>query len=508
MAEIFTQLHDKINHMVWGMPVLTLLIGTGVLLTIWTKGFQFTHFCYGMKQIFGNMVIRKRRHRKTVVTNPVPSDTPRLMGSQTKSISQFQALCTALSGTIGTGNISGIAYAITVGGPGSIFWMWVAAGLGMITGFAEKVLGIYYRQRNSEGEWSGGAMYYLKYGLGSKKGCKRLGSILADLFALFTVFASFGIGNLSQVASIRESVLSLTTFTGNPRMDAFLIGVLIAVLAAFVTLGGLKRIAKANETLVPFMACFYIAGTVVIIGMHADRIMPAVISIFQHAFSLEAIGGGIGGTTMKHAITCGFKRGVFSNEAGLGSSVIVHSASDVKEPVVQGFWGIFEVFFDTIVLCTLTALLILTSGVVDLKTGTTLTSGSGFALATNAFTSSFGMTGGLFMTIALTLFAIATVFGWNYYGTKAWEYLFGTRFVSLYKYIYIAVILLGCTLNVNLIIDLSDTFNGLMAIPNLIGVLSLTGTVLAILENYKRRHFKGDTQVKPMLSYFSDPPHS
>jgi len=500
MPETFLQIHEKLNQIIWGTPMLTLLLGTGLVLTVWTKGFQFTHFGYGMKRIFGN-------HKNNVL-------------QESSSLSPFQTLCTALSGTIGTGNISGIAYAITVGGPGAVFWMWIAAVLGMITGFAEKVLGMYYRNRNEKGEWCGGAMYYLKYGLGSKHGCKYFGAILASLFALFTIFASLGMGNLSQVASIRESILSLTTFTGNFTQDSFIISVCIAVLTAFVTLGGLKRIAKVNERLVPFMACFYILGTLVIICMHADRIIPAVYSIFRHAFSLEAAAGGVGGTMMRHAITCGFKRGVFSNEAGLGSSVIVHVASSEKEPVVQGFWGIFEVFFDTVILCTMTALLILTSGIVDLNSGTILplpsesasigfmaqaNTETGFSLATRAFKQSFGHAGGIFMTAALLLFALATILGWNYYGTKAWEYLFGPRSVFLYKYVYIAVILLGCTMHVDLIISLSDTFNGLMAIPNLIGVLSLTGTFLKILWNYKQRYFTQSSCVKPMRNFFTDP---
>ena len=502
MVEIIFKINSYINNIVWGVPALTLLIGTGVLLTILTKGFQFTHFTYAMGEIFGSP--RKKISRKFRQQAHRANHQIRNHATQPKqqSISQFQALCTALSGTIGTGNISGIAYAITMGGPGAVFWMWVATLFGMITGFAEKVLGIYYRHRNANGEWCGGAMYYLRDGLGSKKGCKIPGNILASLFSLFTVFASFGIGNLGQVASIRESILSIVTFTGDARKDAFLIGVSVAIIAAFVTLGGIKRIAKVNETLVPFMAGFYIIGTAMIISMNATQILPAFAAIFKHAFSFQALAGGTGGALIKQAITWGFKRGVFSNEAGMGSSVIVHSTSDVVEPVVQGFWGIFEVFFDTIVLCTLTALLILTSGVVDLTTGMPLVNTSAFALATSAFTGSFGILGGVFMTVATTLFAIATVFGWSYYGAKAWEYLFGTMTVHIYKYIYIAVILLGCTLNVDLIIDLSDTFNGLMAIPNLIGVLGLSGTVIAILDNYKRRKFKGETGLTPMLSHF------
>lgn len=485
MIEIIAQINDTADKIVWGTPALTLLIGTGVLLTFLTKGFQFTHFFYALRKTVGSLKIRSSKAKDA------------------KAISQFQALCTALSATIGTGNISGIAYAITIGGPGAIFWMWIATLVGMITSFAEKILGIYFRRRNAEGEWCGGAMYYLEYGLGGKRGCKSLGRVLALLFALFTMLASFGIGNLSQIASIRESIFSLTSFTGNLKVDSFILGVVVAVAAAFVILGGLTRIAKANETLVPFMAGFYILGAVIIIASHGELIIPAFASILRHAFSLQAAIGGTGGFLLKQAITCGFKRGVFSNEAGMGSSVIVHATADVREPVEQGLWGIFEVFFDTILICTLTALVILTSGLVDLNTGRALTESTSLSLATEAFCSSFGLAGGIFMAAAVTLFAFATVLGWNFYGAKACEYLLGAKAVTLYKYIYIAVILLGCTLNVDLIIALSDTFNGLMAIPNLIGVLSLTGTVMAVLNNYKRRVFKGE-KVKPMLSYFPE----
>lgn len=484
MTDIFIQINSYINNIVWGTPMLTLIIGTGILLTILTNGFQFTHFPYVLKELFGGL-----RNRKPV--NP-------------HSISQFQALCTALSATIGTGNISGIAYAITVGGPGAVFWMWIASLTGMITGFSEKVLGIYFRKQDKNGTWSGGPMYYLEYGLGSKKGCQAIGKILAFLFSIFTILASFGIGNMSQVTSIRESILSLISFSGNYKTDSFLIGVVVAITAAFVILGGLTRIASVNEKLVPFMAELYILGTSIILLQKADLISPALTAILRHAFSKEALLGGTGGTVMRHAISCGFKRGVFSNEAGLGSSVIVHAAADVTEPVKQGLWGIFEVFFDTIVICTLTALVILTSGLVDLNTGSILSQNSSLALATEVFTDSFGMLGGLFMALSVTLFAFATILGWNIYGVKAWAYLFGTQTTVIYKYLYIAVILLGCTLQVDLVIDLSDTFNGLMAFPNMIGLLVLTPTVLAILENYKQRTFQGVKNLTPMLSHFPD----
>ena len=498
MSDVISQVNSYINNIVWGTPVLTLIIGTGVLLTILTKGFQFTHFPYALKEIFGGL-------RKSAASKKnAPKEAKKHSPGEPPSISQFQALCTALSATIGTGNISGIAYAITIGGPGAIFWMWIASLTGMITGFSEKVLGIYYRKRNADGEWCGGPMYYLEYGLGNKKHFKIFGKILAFLFSLFTIFASFGIGNMSQVTSIRESILSLVTFTGVPKKDHFLIGAFIAVTAAFVILGGLHRIADTNEKLVPFMAGFYVLGATIILLRQAGQIGPAFGAIFRHAFSKEAMLGGAGGTIMRHAIACGFKRGVFSNEAGLGSSVIVHAVSDVKEPVKQGFWGIFEVFFDTIIICTLTALVILTSGLVDLNTGLVLSDNSSLALATEVFTGSFGMAGGLFMALSVTLFAFATILGWHFYGVRAWEYLFGQKTAILYKYIYIAVILLGCMLQTDFVIDLSDTFNGLMAIPNMLGVLSLTPTVLAILDNYKQRNFYGATHLTPMLSHFPD----
>lgn len=488
MAEIISKINGMINNVVWGIPALILLVGTGVLMTILTKGFQFVHIGHTFKETIGSLF-----KKKDILKNKDP-----------RSISQFQALCTALSATIGTGNIAGIAYAITMGGTGSVFWMWVAAIFGMMTNYSENVLGIYYRRRNSKGEWSGGAMYYLQDGVGSKKGLKKAGKVLAVLFSIFAILASFGIGNMGQVASIRESVLNVFNFTGNAKVNALIIGIIIAVVAAMVIIGGLSRIAKANEKLVPFMAGFYIVGTLIIICMNYEMIIPAFKSIFRNAFTLKAVGGGVGGALIKQAITWGFKRGVFSNEAGLGSSVMVHSASNVKEPVTQGLWGIFEVFFDTIIVCTLTALLILTTGIVDLNTGAALSGATKLGLATEAFTKSFGAFGGIFIAIAVTLFAFSTVLGWSYYGTKAWEYLFGTKATMIYKIIFIGIIIAGSVLQADLVIDLSDTFNGLMAIPNLIGVLALSGTVVAITNNYKERKFRGNLSVQPMLSHFPD----
>lgn len=487
MLDIISQVNSAVNNIVWGVPALVLLIGTGVIMTLRSHFFQFSHFGYALSQTVGSLFKKKETAKDT----------------DKKSISQFQALCTALSATIGTGNIAGIAYAITMGGPGAVFWMWVAAIVGMMTHYSENVLGIFYRRRNEKGEWCGGAMYYLRDGLGSKKHCRQLGKILAVLFSVFTVFASFGIGNMGQVVSIKESVLNVVSFTGNASTDALILGAVVMVVAALVILGGLNRIASANEKLVPFMAFFYIIGSVAIIVMNYDMIIPAFASIFGNAFSLEAAAGGVGGALIKQAITWGFKRGVFSNEAGLGSSVMVHSTANVKEPVTQGLWGIFEVFFDTIIVCTLTALVILTSGVVNLETGVSISGATKLGLATEAFSNSFGTFGGIFMAIAVTLFAFSTVLGWSFYGTKAWEYLFGAKSTFIYKIIFIVVILAGSALSADLVIDLSDTFNGLMAIPNLIGVLTLSGTVMVITKNYKKRHLQKvpDTTLTPMLSY-------
>lgn len=349
-------------------------------------------------------------------------------------------------------------------------------------------------------------MYYLRDGLGSRKGCKQIGKVLAVLFSVFAVFASFGIGNMGQVASIKESVLNVVRFTGSDMIDGLIIGGMIVVVAALVIIGGITRIARANERIVPFMAVFYIVGSLAIILRNIDMVIPAFGAILKGAFSMKAVAGGIGGAVIKQAITWGFKRGVFSNEAGLGSSVMVHSASNVKEPVTQGLWGIFEVFFDTIIVCTMTALLILTSGIVDLETGASLSGATKLGLATEAFTAQFGALGGIFIAVAVTLFAFSTVLGWSFYGTKAWEYLFGTKATVIYKVIFLAVVLVGSTMGADLVIDLSDTFNGLMAIPNLIGVLSLSGTVMAITNNYCERTFGNKTKdgMTYMLSHFPD----
>ena len=477
--------NNTVNGVVWGVPALALLIGTGVLMTVLTKFFQFSRFGHMWKTTIGGLFKRKEIRQSR----------------DRHSISQFQALCTALSATIGTGNIAGVAYAITMGGPGAVFWMWIAAIVGMMTNYSENVLGIYFRRRNPQGEWSGGAMYYLKDGVGRMKYGKIVGSVLAVLFSLFAILASFGIGNMGQLVSISESITTLAQ-SGDPRTVSLITGAVVLVLAFLVIIGGLRRIATTNEKIVPFMAIFFILGSLVIIVMNISKVGEAFGAIFKSAFSFRSAAGGLGGAVIAQAMQWGFKRGVFSNEAGLGSSVMVHSASNVKEPVVQGLWGIFEVFADTIIVCTCTALVILTSGVVDLETGASLSGVTKLGLATEAFTANFGTFGGVFIAVAVSLFAFTTILGWSYYGTKAWEYLFGTKSTIVYKIIFLGMILVGAVVDASVAIDLSDTFNGLMAIPNLIGVVCLSGLVVKLTKNYTvRKITKTKPDEKPLYSF-------
>ncbi len=477
MIETISSINGTINSFVWGIPVLSLLILTGVLMTALTKGFQFSHCVHWLKLTIGS-VFKKDVSGKN---------------EDKASISQFQALCTALAATVGVGNIAGVATAIVSGGPGAIFWMWIAAIFGTMTNFSENVLGIYYRTKNVKGEWAGGAMYYLSSGVGGYNGCKQVGKVLAILFASFAVLASFGIGNASQVNTIASN---MTSAFGIP---AVVTGIVLMILAGLVIIGGIKRIASVTEKIVPTMVVLYLLGAVIVVALNASLIPAAFESIFAFAFGIRAVGGAAVGVAVKSAVTWGFKRGVFSNEAGLGSSVMVHSASNVKEPVRQGMWGIFEVVADTLVVCTLTALIILTSGAVDLSTGEMLTESAGSVLVSDAFANVFGSAGSAFIAIAILLFAFSTVLGWSYYGTKAWEYLFGTKATIGYKVVFVAFIFVGATMSLSLAWDISDTFNGLMAIPNLIGVIALSPLVLKITKNYVQRVLKGE-KVEPMLN--------
>ena len=483
MLEQITNLNNAVNGVVWGPVGLALLFGTGLVMSARTGFFQFGHFRYWLRSTIGAIFTNKN----------ITAHTEK----EDKAISQFQSLCTALAATIGTGNIVGVATAIISGGPGAIFWMWVMAVLGMMTNYSENVLGIFYRRKNEKGEWSGGAMYYLADGLGAKKGCKTLGRVLAVLFSCFCVLASFGIGNMSQINSIAGN---MSTAFGVPNAVT---GAVLVVLSALVILGGLKRVAAVTEKIVPVMALMYIVGALAVVGAHVTAVPAAFAAIFKGAFALSAAGGGILGYGVAQAITWGFKRGAFSNEAGLGSSVMVHSSSNVKEPVQQGMWGIFEVFADTIVVCTLTALVVLTSGFVDLDTGLMLSEVQGSALVGQAFSTVFGSMGPKFIAVSILLFAYSTVLGWSHYGTKAFEYLFGTKASVGYKVVFVAMVMVGATMKLGLAWDLSDTFNGLMMLPNLIGVLALSGTVHKITCNYIDRKLHGKA-VEPLWSAFAE----
>ncbi len=486
MLEIVTNVNNFVNNIVWGWPALILLAFVGVLMTFLTGFFQLSHIGHWWKMTIGAIF----------------SDKSVVGHTKDKSISQFQSLCTALAATVGTGNIVGVAGAIIVGGPGAVFWMWIIAFFGMMTNYSENVLGIYYRRKNHAGEWSGGAMYYLRDGLGAKKGCKGIGTVLAVLFSIFCFLASFGIGNMTQVNSISgnmESVFGVPTWVT---------GIVVLIVAGLVIVGGLKRIASVTEKIVPFMVVLYIVGSLVILITNISQIGEVFGAIFRGAFAMKAAGGAVVGYGIKLAIEQGMKRGVFSNEAGLGSSVMVHSNSNVSEPVRQGMWGIFEVFADTIIVCTLTAFSVLSSGLVDLETGETVAEYGGIALTkanivATVFSMHFGQIGAAFVAIAIMLFAFSTVLGWSHYGTKACEFLFGEKYTIIYRVIFVVAIFGGAVMSDNLAWDLADTFNGMMMIPNLIGVLVLSPQVYAITKNYVARVLKGE-KIKPMLSAFAD----
>ena len=483
MPERFMRGIEAVNGIVWGPVGLGLLFGTGLLLTVRTGGFQLRRCGYWMRHTLGAILTDRS----------VTAHTAR----EEQAISQFQSLCTALASTIGTGNLVGVATAILSGGPGAVFWMWVMALLGMMTSYAENVLGIYYRRKDPAGGWRGGPMYYLRDGLGSRPGCKLPGQVLAALFAAFCALASFGIGNLSQLNSIAGN---LKAAFGVPEAVT---GAVLAAVSAVILLGGLKRVAAVAEKLVPAMALLYIVGALTVVGVHITAVPAALAAIVKGAFGLQAAGGGVVGYGLSRAITWGFKRGAFSNEAGLGSSVMVHAASNVKEPVQQGMWGIFEVFADTMVVCTLTALVVLTSGLVEPDTGRMAAGAAGSALVGQAFDAVFGALGAKLIAVCVLLFAYSTTLGWSCYGCKAVEYLFGAGAGAGYRVLFVAVMPLGAVMRLDLAWALSDTFNGLMMLPNLIGVVALSGTVVRITQNYLARKLHG-SPLPPLRSAWGE----
>lgn len=488
------ELNGAVNGFVWGWVGLILLLGTGMIATVCTKIFQVSHLKHWWSNTIGSLF------HKDVIGHT----------KEKGAISPFQALCTALAATVGTGNIAGVAAAICVGGAGAVFWMWVAAFLGMMTNYSENVLGIFFRRRNPNGEWSGGAMYYLQDGLGKKNHCKYIGKVLAVLFCIFTMLASFGIGSMGQVNKIVANVAAAFDVSSLSSIEVFsgvslyniILGAIVMVLVALITLGGLKRIANVAEKVVPFMVVLFVTGSLVVIAVNYASIIPALKAIFVNAFKPEAFVGGTLGSAIMLAAQQGFKRGVFSNEAGLGSSVMVHSNSNIKEPVKQGMWGIFEVFADTMVVCTMTALVVLTSGVFDTKTGAVSEGLNDATLVGGAFNTvfSWGNIGQKFIAIAMFLFAFTTVLGWSHYGSKAWEYLFGAKTTVIFKLIHVCTVIFGAVLTSSLAWDISDTFNGLMMIPNLIGVVVLIPLVVKITKNYVDRNIKGK-DVEPLLSH-------
>lgn len=463
--DLISTLNKAVNDFVWGPVMLVLLVGTGIYLSI---------RC-GFPQVkkFGHM------WRTTVATLFKHGDAATAKRSDGTNVTPFQAVSTALASTIGVGNVAGIAGAIAVGGPGAVFWMWISAFFGMCTKYSEIVLAVRYRQVSPDGTHFGGPMYYIEKGLK----CRWL----ACVFALFGGLAAFGIGNATQAAEISVAINNLT---GAGFDSSVITGVVLALIVGIVVLGGLKRISTVTSYLVPFMALFYIVIGVGVIVANAGA-LPAVFGeIFRGAFSLQAVGGGVFGYVIFAAMKNGFARGVFSNEAGLGSAPIAHAASSTKDPVEQGLWGIFEVFVDTIIVCSITGILVILSG---LYTGP-LTGGALTAKAVEVLTGT--VWGGHFVRVALLLFALSTILGWEYYGETCWGYLTkNNRFVKYgFKFVFIAVVFIGAissssnvledTSALDLMWSIADTLNGLMAIPNLVGLLCLSGVTIALTKKY------------------------
>lgn len=450
-----------LNDFIWGPVMLAVILSVGAMFTIRTGVFQITRIRLWMSKTllacFKRSEIRK--------------------SSDKHSISQFQSLCTTLAATLGIGNITGVATAIVAGGPGAVFWMWVSAFLGMMTVFAENVLGIRYRYRDKSGKWIGGSMIYIEKGLH----CKWL----AVLFAVFCALASFGIGNMTQVNSIAGGMQE--AFGIRPLYTA----IVLMVVTAFVIVGGIQRVAGVTEKVVPFMALFYITGGILVIIFHAHRIPDAFQMILKEAFRIKSAGAGALGYGISVAMRMGISRGVFSNEAGLGSSAMVNTASDIREPVVQGMWGILEVFIDSIVVCSITAFAILTSGVYDIgiflkNAQTGIENLNGTNLVSAAFSTVIPF-GDQFMGICILLFAFATVLGWSCFGERSVAYLFGEKAVFPYQVAYIVFILVGCVTSLELVWDVADTLNGFMAVPNLIAITLLSNEVVRAVKEYLSR---------------------
>lgn len=501
VVEAISKVNSFINGIVWGWPMIVLILGTGILITIRTRCMQVRKFGVSWKETI-------------VPTLKSVGKKQKGLSRKENSISQFEAFATAISGTVGTGNIVGVTSAIMTGGPGAVFWMWISAFFGMITNYAENVLGLYFRRKEKNGDFSGGPAYYLSEGLGrNREGrlgdfLKTLGKILGVMAAVFCTFAAIG---MSGVQTNKISSTFREVIPGDADAIALIVGIVVAVVLALIVLGGIKSIGRVASILVPFMSLLFILMALVVIFANVTMIGSAFALIFTNIFKFESAAAGVGGYAFSQIIQKGLARGVFSNEAGLGSSVIAHSASDTREPVKQGFWGIFEVFFDTFVICTLTALVVLVSfGDEAGMTGVLYASGAvDTTVSMMAFQDVFGTFGAVVYSIILPLFAFTTILAWSYYGEKSVDYLFrktgekGRRIATTaFKVAYVLLVIASAIIDGELAWAISDTFNGLMALPNLIGLVLMSGLLVKITKNYFDR--KKGLDVKPMLSAYDD----
>lgn len=458
MLQAITEVNNTVNTLVWGIPAMVCILGVGLYLSLRTHFIQFRKFRRAFQETVGKLF-----HKKEAAEGAV---TP------------FQAVCTALAATVGTGNIAGVAGAIAIGGPGAVFWMWISALLGMCTKFSEVTLAVHFREKNQHGDWVGGPMYYIKNGLGPRW------KWLAVIFSVLGILTVFGTGNATQVNTITTAIDSaLLNFklvsNGSLSTINLIIGIFLMILVALILLGGIKRIGHVTERLVPFMALLYILLSLGVILLHIQHVPGVFSSIFQGAFSPSAVTGGAVGT-MFLSMKNGVSRGIFSNEAGLGTGSIAHAAADTSDPIQQGYFGIFEVFTDTIIICTMTALVILCSG-VPVNYG----SAAGAELTISGFTSTYGNWVSIFTAVALCCFAFSTILGWGLYGTRCVEFLFGSKANRPFMLVYSAVAILGATVDLGLLWSIADTFNGLMSIPNLIALFLLGGTLVNIIKNKK-----------------------
>lgn len=453
MLETFIRIHDAVNGFVWGVPAIGMILGVGLYLTLRTRAVQLRRFPEAMRETIGR-IFEKRTAKEGSVT-------------------PFQAVCTALAATVGVGNIAGVAGAVALGGPGAVFWIWVSALLGMCTKFAEVTLAVRFRERNAQGDWVGGPMYFIKNGLGRKW------LWLAGTFAAFGVLAMLGTGNATQVSSIVGAVNSALRSCGaEPRSEVLnlFIGAALSAAIAVVLLGGIQRIGSVTERLVPFMAILYIAMALGVVLLHWRSLPQVFSSIFQGAFQPRSVTGGLVGS-MLLTMRSGVARGIFSNEAGLGTASIAHATADTDSPVRQGLFGIFEVFVASMVICTLTALVILCSS-VEVHYG----AAAGAELTIEGFIRSYGSVASLLAALVLCCFAFSTILGWGLYGLRCVEYLFGSRAGKPFLIVYSLVAILGATLELELIWNVADTFNALMSIPNLIAVALLSPVVVELIQ--------------------------